>query len=135
MKVREGAEHIEIGMTSLDKYKSRLEHLETVTFLDFLLHYDFSGYRADRFKKRPRAQPRVLNYFPLYKAQDHKDDLARVKMLLHHPFRQVKDLLLLGDQPFKCWSDAYAYCRASGCNFLQLCAWSCDYCVNRVSRI
>jgi hypothetical protein len=36
-------------------------------------------------------------------------------MLLHHPFRQVKDLLLLCDQPFKSWSDAYAYCRASGC--------------------
>src|ERR1700733_12028574 len=50
------------------------------------------------WKIRPRARPRVINYYPRY-LDDPKSlgysDYCRVKLMLHHPFTDGPDLLLV----------------------------------------
>jgi len=84
------------GRSNYDKYKDRPDEAEDVTFLDFLLHYDHSKYR-----RRPRAKPQVISYFPRYKGQPSSPqyaDFCRVKLLLHHPWREYEDIATHSDE-------------------------------------
>ncbi|PGH14938.1 hypothetical protein GX50_09011, partial [[Emmonsia] crescens] len=93
----------------IDKYRVRSPAVELVTLLDYARHYNWSTNRP-----RPRARPRVISYFPRYPSnrEDIKyEDFCRVKMMLHHPFRVVDDLLLAFDEHFTTWTEAYDYCR------------------------
>jgi ATP-dependent DNA helicase PIF1 len=79
-----------------DRYKMRLTpkalramkkdpvDLTDLTLLDWLQHFDFYTW-----KRRRTAKPRVINYFPRYKADlslDTYEDYCRVKLMLHHAF-------------------------------------------------
>lgn len=61
---------------------------------------------------RPRAKPAVLSYFPKYTRGT--EDFARVKMMLHHPFRDdVADVLHWDSHPHATYLDAYQACEAT----------------------
>ena len=98
-------------LSPLGKYKKRYADFSNLTFLDFLQHYDYSD--LENLRRRPRALPRIINYHPRYN-DDGKDskvyeDYCRVKMMLHHPFFDLSELL----QRFECgtYTEAYAKCR------------------------
>jgi hypothetical protein len=100
------------GKSCLQKYKERPENLENLSYLEFLLKYDFSS--LQNIRKRSRAPDRVLRYLPEYKP-DQEEDFGRVKMMLHYPFRQIDDLKRVGAaaEPWETFKEAYAYCKAS----------------------
>jgi ATP-dependent DNA helicase PIF1 len=83
-----------------------------LTFFDFLRHYDFS--KMGRLRPRPRAAPRVLSYFPRYRPGEEDitqhEHFCRMKMMLHHPFQEVSDLLELYPD-CRTFKDAYDQCR------------------------
>lgn len=73
------------GKSWLQKYKERPDDLSQTTYFDFLLRWYIY---ADEYKER--QQNRVINYFPEYEDQT-SDEFARVKLMLHHPFRENDD--------------------------------------------
>ena len=66
------------------------------------------------WKLRPRASPRVINYFPRY-LNDPKSptylDYCRVKLMLHHPFTDWADLLTGDNQTYGSYIDAFQACK------------------------
>ncbi|KAN0073157.1 hypothetical protein V8E54_008377, partial [Elaphomyces granulatus] len=62
-------------------------------------------------RERSRAPERVLNYFPVYKSDEQPEDYARVKLMLHHPFREIDSLKQFGDTSFDSFQEAYEYCQ------------------------
>jgi hypothetical protein len=106
-------DEITAGQSALDKYKSRniqIEALRDVTLLDFIRNYNFTS-----FKPRPRALPRVINYFPRYSSNpssESYEDFCRVKMMLHHPFTTVQDLVVEVDGKTS-FAAAYQVCKES----------------------
>jgi hypothetical protein len=82
-------------------------NLANVTFLDWLQFYDW-----DKFRRFPKARPRVISYWPRYdpKEDEGLDGYSRVKMMLHHPFKEVEDLLTVDGQVFDSLVEAYVYC-------------------------
>jgi ATP-dependent DNA helicase PIF1 len=93
----------------LEKYKSRPPTDEFVSYLDFLLHFTH-----DRTtKRRTKAKPRMLNFMPRYSPIAEPDHFARVKLMLHHPFREVDEVLTINGNMFDSYSAAYSYCRAT----------------------
>jgi ATP-dependent DNA helicase PIF1 len=97
------------GQSVLTKYKGRPPALEDVTYLDFLLHYSHTA----PIKRRPRARPRVLRFFPLYSPILQAEDYSRVMMMLQHPFREVIDCKRLDYEHFATFAGAYERCKAS----------------------
>jgi len=101
------------GQSVLDKYKSRdvgIGALREVTLLDFLRRYNFT-----KKQPRPRALPRIINYFPRYNSDPSStdyEDFCRVKMMLHHPFTRVQDLAVEVDGKFS-FAAAYEACKRS----------------------
>jgi hypothetical protein len=98
------------GKSLLEKYVQRPHNFEAITYLDFLLHFEHQ--RTPTFR-RPTARPRVLRYFPKYKPDKDFEQFARVKMILHHPFRTTASLLEREDgSTFETYAEAYnATCR------------------------
>ncbi|KAG6091238.1 hypothetical protein E4U14_001165, partial [Claviceps sp. LM454 group G7] len=69
------------------------EGMETMSYFDFVRTVNWSARNPDQWVVRPKALPRILNYFPIYKnADDTREDYARVKLMLHHPHRRFEDL-------------------------------------------
>ena len=80
----------ERGLSAYEKYKRRPDEVEDVTFLNFLLHFNYTNY-----KRWPRARPRVISYFPRYKGDPSHPQypkFCRVKLLLYHPWRDYKEV-------------------------------------------
>ena len=106
-------DEIVAGQSVLGKYRSRdvsVPALRDVTLLDFLRRYNFTTK-----KPRPRALPRVINYFPRYNSDPSSknyEDFCRVKMMLHHPFTDVQDLAAEVDGKFS-FAAAYEVCKES----------------------
>jgi ATP-dependent DNA helicase PIF1 len=93
--VDENSEDPRKGKSILQKYKERPLVHEGVTFLQFLQSFN---HRAP-FSLRPRAKPRIVNYFPRYKPDD-VNNYRRCKLMMHRPFRQVKDLLVVEGEEY-----------------------------------
>ncbi|KAF2706209.1 hypothetical protein K504DRAFT_386012, partial [Pleomassaria siparia CBS 279.74] len=102
------------GKSLLMKYKERskdeMDGLQDIPYITFLKsHAHISPY-----KNRPRAQERVLNVYPRYNPED-VDNYGRAKLMLHHPFYQVNDLLYIPeigmDEPCDNFALAYEFCR------------------------
>jgi ATP-dependent DNA helicase PIF1 len=86
----------ECGLSAYKKYKHRLDEVEDITFLDFLLHFNHTNY-----KRRPRAKPRVISYFPCYKGDPchlQYPHFCRIKLLLHHPWREYEEVATCTDE-------------------------------------
>ena len=72
--------------STFDKYKSRPEQYKKISYYNFLRLYGYSI--KNLYKLRPRAEARVLGYFPIYNnapENDQYNDFCRVKLILHHP--------------------------------------------------
>lgn len=57
----------------------------------------------------------INRYFPIYRydAEDEREDYARVKMMLHHPFRSQEDLLRVDGVIYDSFDAALTMCRAN----------------------
>jgi hypothetical protein len=100
--------------SALQRYKDRMDDqanqsLLTVSLLDWLQEYNWSIWQ-----KRPRAPKRVVNYFPRYSSDPSSDtyeDYCRVRLMLHHPFTDVTDLLTVDESEYGSYRDAFLACR------------------------
>jgi ATP-dependent DNA helicase PIF1 len=97
------------GRSVLEKYKLRLPTHELVLYLDFLLHFSYDK----TAKRRVKAKPRILNFMPRYSPIAEPDHFARVKLMLHHPFREVDEVLTINGNVFDTFTAAYSYCRST----------------------
>ena len=106
----EGGE-ISEKLSPLRKYKARDAAFTGLNFLDFLQHYEYSNIR--NLRRRPRASPRIINYHPRYSSDGTDPEVyeqyCRVKMMLHHPFFDLSELL--GRFGCSTYTEAYAECR------------------------
>jgi hypothetical protein len=84
------------GLSLLMKHRDRSQNpdddLINVTYIRFLK----SHAHTRPYAHRPRANERVLNIFPRYKADD-VENYGRAKLMLHHPFFELTDLLYIED--------------------------------------
>lgn len=101
------------GETYLEKYCTRPLDQAHLTLL-YVARYCNSK-RGGSFKPRPRAKPRIVKIFPAYfSSPDHPsfENFCRVKMMLHHPFKNPTLTDLMRDPSglvFDTWQDAYRY--------------------------
>jgi ATP-dependent DNA helicase PIF1 len=106
IQFNEDGEVVLKGSSKLQKYLNRPEELEGLTFFVYLTRYDWK-----KCTERPKAKPRLINYFPRYDIEKTPEDYARVKMMLHHPFRgEVNNLLSTPTQEYMDWTSAYRHC-------------------------
>ncbi|CBX97429.1 predicted protein [Plenodomus lingam JN3] len=77
------------GQSLVPKYQSRSEDLESIRYIDFCRQYTHDN----NHRLRPKAKERVLNICPRYNKETDAEDFARAKLMLHYPWREVKDLL------------------------------------------
>ena len=98
----------------LRRYQDRLtdqanQALARVSLLEWLQAWNWPIWTI-----RPRAPLRVINYFPRYSSDPTSreyDDYCRVRLMLHHPFQQVTDLLSFGGCNYGSHTDAFYACR------------------------
>src|SRR3981081_2558722 len=104
--------------SALQRYRDRLRDTgnENATLLglslfDCLQYWDWLTWRV-----RPQANPWVINYYPWYlndsKSQTYSD-YCRVKLMLHHPFVDWRDLLSVDGQVYSSYIDAFQACNQS----------------------
>ena len=101
--------------SALRRYRDRLTDTGNAALLDLSLfdclqHWDWMTWRV-----WPWASPRVINYYPRYLNNPDLQtysDYCRVKLILHHPFVDWKDLLSIDGQVYSSYIDAFqAYTR------------------------
>jgi ATP-dependent DNA helicase PIF1 len=95
------------GRSVLEKYRSRLPIDKSVSYIDFLLHFTHNKTP----KRRIRAKARILNFMPRYSPVAEPEHFARVKLMLHHPFRDVGEVLTINGTTFDTFFSAYSYCQ------------------------
>lgn len=91
-----------------ERYLAHAEEWEDITYFEFLTVFDFGRREWRRF---PEASARILNYFPRYKPATQLEDFSRVKLMLHHPHHDIKDLLLVKDTACETFEEAYQLCQ------------------------
>jgi hypothetical protein len=104
--------------SALRRYRDRLADtrngnavLPNLSLFDCLQHWDWLTWKI-----RPRASPRVINYFPRYSSIPESPDYSdycRVRLMLHHPFVDWDDLLSVDGQVYGSYIDAFQACRRS----------------------
>ncbi|EXU94545.1 PIF1-like helicase, partial [Metarhizium robertsii] len=102
----------------LRRYQDRLadtKHgdaaLIDLSLFDCLRHWDWLTWKV-----RPRASPRVINYYPRYLNDPESpgySDYCRVRLMLHHPFVDWDDLLTVDGRVYGSYIDAFRACRRS----------------------
>src|ERR1700736_4248264 len=83
--------------------------LRSVTLFNWLQFWDWKT-----FTIRSRAPSRVIYYWPRYPADlgaDKYNDFCRIKLMLHHPFDHVEELLSVDDVVYSSYREAYTACR------------------------
>jgi ATP-dependent DNA helicase PIF1 len=105
------------GRSVLQRYYDRLTDapgstaLLTLSLYEWLRTWDWGQWRP-----RPRAQPRVINYYPRYPSDptgSSYTDYCRVKLMLHHPFVVWEDLLTVDGIEYGSFTDAFYICHTS----------------------
>jgi ATP-dependent DNA helicase PIF1 len=97
----------------LRRYQDRLtdqvnQALASVTLFDWLRAWNWPIWTV-----RPRAPLRVINYFPRYSSDPMSrayEDYCRVRLMLHHPFERVTDLLSFDRCDYGSYTDAFRAC-------------------------
>lgn len=91
-----------------EKYVARGAVWEEYSYFDVLTRVNT---RRTPWREFPRAEPRVLNYFPRYKPNEAQlEDFARVKLMLHHPHRSLEELKTVEGTEFDSFAAAYDHC-------------------------
>ena len=105
------------GRSVLQRYCDRLADapgsraLPALSLYEWLRTWDWAQWRP-----RPRAQPRVINYYPRYPSDPTAPsypDYCRVKLMLHHPFVVPEDLLTVNGIRYRSFTDAFKVCCTS----------------------
>jgi hypothetical protein len=100
--------------TPYEKYLERPERLKDVSYFEFLERYNFAPRNPAQWKEfRYPAKPRVLLYFPRYKAKpghEQFEDFCRVKLMLNHPHHRHEELRAYDYRQFRSYFEAYQYC-------------------------
>jgi hypothetical protein len=104
--------------SALQRYRDRLidtrngnAALPDLSLFGCLQHWDWVTWRV-----RPRASPQVINYYPRYSSDpglETYSDYCRVKLMLHHPFTDWADLLLVDSRAYGSYIDAFRICDQS----------------------
>ena len=71
-------------------FDRHLRRVEDVTFLNFLLYFNYSAY-----KRRLRVRPRVISYFPRYNSDRsylQYPKFYRIKLILYYPQREYEEV-------------------------------------------
>ena len=102
----------------LRRYQDRLTDtahgnaaLIDLSLFDCLRHWDWLTWRV-----RSRARPRVINYYPRYLNDPESAtyaDYCRVRLMLHHPFVDWDDLLVVDNQVYGSYIAAFQVCHRS----------------------
>ncbi|KAF6527894.1 hypothetical protein HZS61_008196 [Fusarium oxysporum f. sp. conglutinans] len=95
---------------SYRKYLERNDQHEDVTYLEYLQSYNLKTWR----RLAANAKKRVLSYFPRYKsieASPQFNDFCRVKLMMAHPHRSPRELLVMDGQRFDSFAAVYKFCR------------------------
>ena len=102
----------------LRRYRDRLTDTKNgnaalidLSLFDCLRHWDWLTWKV-----RPRASPRVINYYPRYSNDPESQtyaDYCRVKLMLHHPFVDWDDLLMVDNQVYRSYIEAFQACHRS----------------------
>ncbi len=82
--------------------------LQSTTLFDWLQFWDWKT-----FQIRARAPSRVINYWPRYPADPESltyNDFCRVKLMLHHPFVHVDELLSVNGVAYSSYQEAFTAC-------------------------
>jgi ATP-dependent DNA helicase PIF1 len=98
----------------LRRYQDRLtdqvnQALASVSLFDWLRAWNWRTWTV-----RPRAPPRVINYFPRYSSDlssQEYDNYCRVRLMLHHPFQRFTDLLSFDSCDYGSYIDAFRACK------------------------
>ncbi|KAF5578398.1 ATP-dependent DNA helicase PIF1 [Fusarium pseudoanthophilum] len=104
----EGEQAVRSAKNTYQKYLDRPEHLQDLSYFQFLTKVDFSKGKQ-QWRIFPNAPDRILNYFPRYTNYD--EDFARVKLMMHHPHVNFDELLTVEDTMFDTYQEAYQHCR------------------------
>lgn len=99
----------------IDRYESRLPNvLDDVSLLQLFRHYQWNPHR-NQFTRRPNAV-RVVNIWPVYQPDrmnlDMYTNYCRVKLQLHHPYRDLQELQTDENGHHIGWIEAYERCIA-----------------------
>ena len=96
----------------LRRYRDRLKDtrngnasLPTLSLFTCLRLWDWLTWKI-----RPRASPRVINYYPRYPDDSRSSgcsDYCRVKLMLHHPFTDWPDLLPVENETYESYIEAF----------------------------
>jgi hypothetical protein len=95
---------------SYRKYLERNDQHEDITYLAYLQSYNLKTWR----RLAANAKKRVLSYFPRYKsieASPQFNDFCRIKLIMVHPHRSPRELLIIDGQRFDSFAAAYKFCR------------------------
>ena len=103
----------------LQRYRDRLKDAKGEASAiarrkDLSLYECIRGWDYIHWKRRPRAPPRVINYYPRYSSDpEHPEfpDYCRVQLMLHHPFVSWDDLLVVDGVVYNSFPDAYRACQ------------------------
>jgi hypothetical protein len=87
------------------------ERLPNLCLFDWIQSWNWQTW-----KPRPRASPKVINYYPRY--LNHPDSPAftdnyRVKLMLHHPFTEYDNLLTVDGTTYDSYTAAFRACKGS----------------------
>ncbi|KAF1949334.1 hypothetical protein CC80DRAFT_510569 [Byssothecium circinans] len=74
--------------------------------------------------KTPWARPRILKFYPLYSPELDREDFSRVKLMLHHPFRQVLDVRTFAGQEYQLFLQAYQNCLLEDVDLADESSWN-----------
>ena len=106
-------EEVTARRSPLRRYQDRLTDqvnlaLALITLFEWLRTWNWTTWTV-----RPRAPPRLINYFPRYSSDpvsSEYSDYCRVKLMLHHPFQQPTDLLSFDGCDYGSYVDAFQAC-------------------------
>ena len=101
------AEPIRAARSKLHKYETRADDAESVSYITFLRCYYWHNSRR---RGGRGAKPRVLSFYPIYKPHVSMEDYSRVKLMLHHPFRHIRQLFEVDGTVYGSFAEAYQYC-------------------------
>ncbi|KAJ5563405.1 hypothetical protein N7535_008569 [Penicillium sp. DV-2018c] len=82
-----------------------LDNIKDVSYFRWLQRYNHNTGRPRR------AQDIILSYWREYNPDTHPEGYARVRLMLHHPFRAETDLFSFEWHTFASFASAFAYCR------------------------
>jgi len=97
--------------SQIQQYMKCSPEMETLSIHEVLTKYTWT---KSEWRKRQEKTDIVLHVYPCFSPNPEDDcyeDFCRTKVLLHHPFRDLKEIQEKDDQ---LWLEIYAQCCASG---------------------